>query len=112
MVQLADFWKAPGVSGLAGLGFFSDKEVDIFGGYINHPAVVAHPFFYLKKCFLRYSLHKPRLSCCQITKFKIYYSLDQSSYCKQIFLKRNNNLRRPLFILVGILFAERWMSVL
>ena len=49
MVQLADFWKAPGVSGLAGLGFFSDKEVDIFGGYINHPAVVAHPFFLLKK---------------------------------------------------------------
>ena len=52
MVQLADFWKAPGVSGLAGLGFFSDKEVDIFGGYINHPAVVAHPFFLLKKMFL------------------------------------------------------------
>ena len=36
----------PRVWGEAGLGFFSDKEVDICSGY-NHPAVVVQPFFLL-----------------------------------------------------------------
>ena len=45
IVQLADFWKAPWVWGLAGSGFFSDEEVDICSGY-NHPAVVVQPFFF------------------------------------------------------------------
>ena len=29
---------------IAGSGFFSDEEVDIYSGY-NHPAVVVQPFF-------------------------------------------------------------------